>query len=107
MCVRNRTFLALTDWSAEPVHGLRDFIDCSERPKTRIRLDSSEIDVGAARTRFRSARKRNADRRKRYETARALSDPVDPPLNAVSPEEGPWQNCIGSRGSDLRWQRLV
>src|ERR1700677_4392666 len=62
------------------VHGLRDFIACFERPKARIRLGSSKINVGAARSRFRSARERNVDRRKRHETARLLR-PVDPPLN--------------------------
>ena len=102
-----RTFLELTDWSAGPVHGLRDFIACFERPKARIRLGSSKINVCAARSRFRSARERNVDRRKRRETAARFLRPVDPPLNAVSPEEGLWQNWIGTRGSDLRWQRLI
>ena len=69
-----RTFLELTDGSAGPVHGLRDFIACFERPKARIRLGSSKINVCAARSRFRSARERNVDRRKRHETARAFSD---------------------------------
>jgi hypothetical protein len=69
-----RTFLELTDGSAGPVHGLRDFIACFERPKARIRLGSGKINVGAARSRFRSAREWNVDRRKRHETARAFSD---------------------------------
>src|SRR5277367_5993797 len=104
MCVRNRTFLALTDWSAEPVHGLRDFIDCSERPKTRIRLDLERDQCRRRPNQVSLGSKTERRPTKALRDGAALSDPVDPPLNAVSPEEGPWQNCIGSRGSDLRWQ---